>query len=97
MIISEQITINDRQFTKTYSDSGFMVERDGAQYSQAIDPAEFGRTYTETDISVEAEKQSPEPKAETDLTVSDTLEMLGELGVDVSDQQKEIAGKRQGS
>ena len=55
MIISEQITINDRQFIKTYSDSGFMVECDGAQYSEAIDPAEFGRTYTETDISVEAE------------------------------------------
>ena len=53
MIIAEQITINDRQFTKTYSDSGFMVERDGAQYSEAIDPAEFGRTYTETDIPIE--------------------------------------------
>ena len=55
MIISEQITINDRQFIKTYSDSGFMVERDGVQYSEAIDPTEFGRTYTETDIPVEAE------------------------------------------
>lgn len=85
MIKTEQLTINEKQFTKTYSSSGFMVERDGVQYSEAIDPSEFGRTYTETDISVEAEKQSPEPKAETDLTVSDTLEMLGELGVDVSD------------
>ena len=85
MILTESLTINNKQFTKTYSSSGFMVERDGVQYSEAIDPSEFGRTYTETDISVEAEKQSPEPKAETDLTVSDTLEMLGELGVDVSD------------
>ena len=55
MIVTEQLTINDRQFTKTYSDSGFMVERDGAQYSEAIDPAEFGRTYTETDIPIEGE------------------------------------------
>lgn len=55
MIIAEQITINDRQFIKTYSDSGYMVERDGAQYSEAIDPAEFGRTYTETDIPIEGE------------------------------------------
>ena len=85
MIVTEQLIINNKQFTKTYSDAGFMVERDGVQYSEAIDPSEFGRTYTETDISAEAEKQSPEPKAETDLTVSDTLEMLGELGVDVSD------------
>ena len=85
MIITEQLTINEKQFTKTYSDAGFMIERDGVQYSEAIDPSEFDRTYTETGIPIEPEKQSPEPKAETDLTVSDTLEMLGELGVDVSD------------
>lgn len=58
MIIAEQITINDRQFTKTYSDSGYMVARDGAQYSEAIDPAEFGRTYTETDIPIDGEAAS---------------------------------------
>ena len=58
MIVTEQLTINDRQFTKTYSDSGFMVERDGVQYSEAIDPAEFGRTYTETDIPIEGEGAS---------------------------------------
>ena len=87
MIVTEQLTINDRQFTKTYSDSGFMVARDGAQYSEAIDPAEFGRTYTETDIPIEPVEPTDKAKqkAETDLTVSDTLEMLGELGVDVSD------------
>lgn len=55
MIKTEQLTINNKQFTKTYSDAGFMVERDGVQYSKAIDPSEFGRTYTETDIPVEAE------------------------------------------
>lgn len=76
MIVTEQLTINDRQFTKTYSDSGFMIERDGAQYSEAIDPAEFGRTYTETDIPIEGEG---------DLTVTDALEMLSEMGVDVND------------
>ena len=58
MIVTEQLIINDRQFTKTYSDSGFMVERDGAQYSEAIDPAELGRTYTETDIPSEGEGES---------------------------------------
>ena len=76
MIITEQITINNRLFTKTYSDSGFMVERDGAQYSEAIDPAEFGRTYTETDIPIEGVGY---------LTVTDALEMLSEMGVDVND------------
>ena len=60
MIITEQLTINDRRFTKTYSDSGFMVERDGAQYSEAIDPIEFAseRIYTETDIPIEGEGAS---------------------------------------
>lgn len=80
MIKTEQLTINNKQFTKTYSDAGFMVERDGVQYSEAIDPSEFGRTYTETDIPVEAEATP-----ETDLTVSDTLEMLSEMGVDTDD------------
>lgn len=79
MIITESLIINDKQFTKTYSNSGLMVERDGVQYSEAIDPAELGRTYTETDIPIEGEP------VETDLTVSDTLEMLSEMGVDVND------------
>ena len=55
MIKTEQLTINNKQFTKTYSDQNMMIERDGVQYSEAIDPSEFGRTYTETDIPVEAE------------------------------------------
>ena len=57
MIVTEQLTINDRHFTKAYSDSGYMIERDGAQYSEAIDPIEFAseRIYTETDIPIEGE------------------------------------------
>lgn len=38
---------------RTYSDKGMMIERDGIRYSEAIDPAEFGRQYTETDEPVE--------------------------------------------
>ena len=83
MIKTEQLTINNKQFTKTYSDAGFMIERDGVQYSEAIDPSEFGRTYTETDIPVESDI---EPQPETDLTVKDTLEMLNDLEVDTNDQ-----------
>ena len=55
MIKTEQLTINNKQFTKNYSDAGFMIERDGVQYSEAIDPPEFDRTYTETDIPAESE------------------------------------------
>lgn len=83
MIKTEQLTINNKQFTKNYSDAGFMIERDGVQYSEAIDPSELGRAYTETDIPVESDI---EPQPETDLTVNDTLEMLNDLGVDTNDQ-----------
>ena len=55
MIKTENLTINNRAFVRTYSDSGFMVERDGVRYSEAIDPAELGRTYTETDELIEGE------------------------------------------
>ena len=47
MILTENLTINGKAFVRTYSDCGNMVERDGVQYGEAIDPAELGRTYTE--------------------------------------------------
>ena len=55
MIKTELITVDERQFRKTWSDAGFMIERDGAVYSEAVDPVEFDRVYTETDMSVESE------------------------------------------
>ena len=55
MIIKENLTINGKEFVRTYSDAGMMVERDGVRYSEAIDPAEFGRQYTETDEPIEWE------------------------------------------
>jgi len=49
MIQVETFYINDREFTRTTSDSGRYVVRDGIAYEEACDPAEFGRTYTEGD------------------------------------------------
>lgn len=34
---------------RTYSDAGFMIERDGIQYTEAIDPADLDRNYTEVE------------------------------------------------
>ena len=45
--------VDGRQLRRTWSDAGFMIERDGAMYSDAVDPAEFDRVYTETDIPIE--------------------------------------------
>ena len=58
MIVTEQLTINDKPFTKNYSDSGYYIERDGVRYSEAIDPSELGRTYTETNVPIEEESQT---------------------------------------
>lgn len=57
-IKSEDITINGRDFVRTYSDAGRLIERDGMKYSEAIDPAEFAaeRVYTETDERVPVEE-----------------------------------------
>ena len=46
-IVTEQYEINGRSFTRTYSDAHRCVVRDGIEYSEANDPTEFGRTYTE--------------------------------------------------
>ncbi len=50
MIRTENFTIGEKQFIRTYSDSGRYVVRDGVSYEEACDPAEFGRTYTEGDL-----------------------------------------------
>lgn len=60
MIISETIKLNDTNFTKTYSDAGFYIERNGIHYVEAIDPLGSGREYTETDILIETESATTE-------------------------------------
>ena len=55
MIKTELIVVDERQLRRTWSDAGFMIERDGAMYSEAVDPVEFDRVYTETNIPVESE------------------------------------------
>ncbi len=52
MIITETYELNGRQFIRTYSDAGRYVvggEPVGA-YTEANDPAELGRVYTEGDL-----------------------------------------------
>ncbi len=49
MIKQENVTINGKQFIRTYSDEGRYVVRDGVEYEEAYDPAELGREYTEGD------------------------------------------------
>ena len=69
MIVTENLTINGRAFVRTYSDSGFLVERDGVCYCDAIDPAEFNRTYREAEEGAE------------EVTTEDYEAALAEMGV----------------
>lgn len=58
MIITENVTIDGRQFVKTYSDAGVYIrqEQTDAVYSEAIDVENSAFTYTETDIPIEVEE-----------------------------------------
>lgn len=57
MIHTETITLNGKQYDRTYSDT-YYIERDGAQYVEAVDPLDSGRQYTETDIPLPVEEVS---------------------------------------
>lgn len=60
MIISGTIKLNDTSYTKTYSDAGYYIERNGIHYTEAIDPLGSGREYTETDTLIETESATTE-------------------------------------
>ena len=55
MIIKKTKEINGVMYDYAYSDSGFMIERDGARYSEAVDPLNSDRVYTESDEPIEIE------------------------------------------
>lgn len=75
MIKIENLAINGKAFVRTYSDSGYMVEHDGIRYAEAIDPAEFGRVYTETD--------EPIDDYTDEATEADYQNSLREMGVKI--------------
>lgn len=54
-IIQEHFTVGDRDFIRTYSDAGYYIYGGSPEgnYSEATDPADLQRSYTETDIPVE--------------------------------------------
>lgn len=62
MIQTETVTINEKQFVRTYSDAGYLIHGGSPEgdYAEALDPAELGRTYTETDIPAEEDVEAQE-------------------------------------
>lgn len=62
MIVQEHFDVNGRDFIHTYSDNNMMIHGGvpEADYSEATDPANLGRTYTETDIPIEDDTTAEE-------------------------------------
>ena len=65
MIVTETFYIGERTFVRTYSNANRYVVRDGVSYSEACDPAEFGRTYTEGEVM----EDEDDPTAEEILDI----------------------------
>lgn len=65
MIKQEHIEVGGHDFVRTYSDNGMKVHggMPEADYDEACDPAELGRTYTETDIPIEGEGEVDKAEA----------------------------------
>lgn len=75
MIVKTTKEINGIEYDYTYSDAGMMIERNGARYSEAIDPLNSGREYTETD--------EPNETVNEEATEADYQNALREMGVEV--------------
>lgn len=54
-IRTEHFMVGEREFIRTYSDSGFYIHGGlpEADYEEACDPVDLNRTYTETNIPIE--------------------------------------------
>lgn len=74
MIKTEIVTFGGKGYVRTWSDLSMMIERDGALYEEAIDPADSGRTYTETDVPIIREGEAEE---------ADYLDAFDRYGVEV--------------
>ena len=63
---------------RSYSDADMMIRKSGTDelYCEAVDIEGSVYAYSETDIPVPEENQ---------ITLEDTMSMLGELGVDIDD------------
>ena len=75
MIVKTTKEINGVVYDYTYSDSDMMIERNGEMYSEAVDPLDSDRTYSETDIPAET--------ANEEATEADYQDALREMGVKV--------------
>ena len=77
MIVQKTKEINGVVYDYAYSESGYMIERDGVRYSEAVDPIDSRRLYTETDEPIDVGTKEE--------TVEDYKTALQILGVETED------------
>ena len=85
MVKSEVIEINGTQYRKTYSDSGYYIERDGMKFSEAIDFLGADFVYTETNTKMEEDTVNTENienrltavEESTEVTATAVEELIG--------------------
>ena len=61
MIKTDPVTINNKEYVKSYSDTGMRIERNGRRFSSALDPVGSDRQYIETDKPIPTSKPPKEP------------------------------------
>lgn len=59
MVKTEKVTINGKEFKKTYSDEGYYIQKKGTEqvYSEAIDIPSANYEYEETDKKIEKQEE----------------------------------------
>lgn len=81
MVIQEYYTTRSDgvRLIRSYSNRGFMIERNGVMYDEAIDPEELHREYIETDTPIFADNKSEfdeDPIAYIDKRISQAIGVI---------------------
>ena len=77
MIVQTTKEIDGVVYDYSYSDSGYMIERDGVRYSEAVDPIHSVRLYTKTNEPIDVGTREE--------TVEDYKAALQILGVETEE------------
>lgn len=82
MIRTEELILDDGgRVTRTWSDAGMLIEQNGTGdlYGEAIDPADSGRTYTETNVPADSDGAGSQSQDEMIKELGSALEEAYEL------------------
>ena len=88
MIVVDEIAINGHIYRKTYSDTGYFIQRDNILYESAVDSIDTDRTYTETSIRIDDLSETnatPENNALRIKSLEEQSQLLAECILELAD------------